>query len=37
CAVEGNAALIVTGDKTMLMLKRHRDIKILTLSDFLKR
>ncbi|HAM50836.1 MAG TPA: putative toxin-antitoxin system toxin component, PIN family [Nitrospiraceae bacterium] len=36
CAVEGNAVLIVTGDKTMLMLKRHRDIKIVTLSDFLK-
>jgi len=36
CAVEGNAALIVTGDKAILMLKRHRNIKIITLSDFLK-
>lgn len=36
CAVAGHAALVVTGDKAMLMLKKHQDIKIMTLSDFLK-
>lgn len=36
CAVEGDAALIVTGDKAMLMLKKYRDIKIISLSEFLK-
>ncbi|MHB8882346.1 MAG: putative toxin-antitoxin system toxin component, PIN family [Thermodesulfovibrionales bacterium] len=36
CAVEGKAALIVTGDKAMLMLKRHRDITIMPLGEFLK-
>ncbi len=36
CAVAGHAALIVTGDKAMLMLKKHQGIKIITLSEFLK-
>jgi len=36
CAVAGKAALVVTGDKAMLMLKKHRDITIMTLSEFLK-
>lgn len=36
CAVAGDATLIVTGDKAMLMLKKHLDIKIITLSEFLK-
>lgn len=37
CAVAGNAAVIVTGDKAMLMLKKHHNIKIITLSEFLRR
>jgi uncharacterized protein len=36
CAVAGNAAAIVTGDKAMLMLKKHQRIRIITLSEFLK-
>ncbi len=36
CAVAGNAAVIVTGDKAMLMLKKHQHIRIITLSEFLK-
>jgi len=36
CAVAGDAALVVTGNKAMLMLKKHRDIRIITLSEFLK-
>jgi len=36
CAVAGNAAAIVTGDKAMLMLKKHRNIRIITLREFLK-
>jgi putative PIN family toxin of toxin-antitoxin system len=36
CAVAGDAALIVTGDKAMLMLKKYRNIKIMSLSEFLK-
>lgn len=36
CAVAGNAAAIVTGDKAMLMLKKYRDIRIITLREFLK-
>jgi len=35
CAIAGNAAAIVTGDKAMLMLKKHRSVKIITLSEFL--
>ena len=35
-AVAGNAAVIVTGDKAMLMLKKHRNIRIITLREFLK-
>jgi putative PIN family toxin of toxin-antitoxin system len=37
CAVAGNAAAIVTGDKAMLMLKKHQCIRIITLSEFLKK
>ncbi|MDP2156838.1 MAG: putative toxin-antitoxin system toxin component, PIN family [Nitrospirota bacterium] len=35
CAVAGKAEAIVTGDKAMLMLKRYRDIRIITLSGYL--
>ncbi|MGC2062804.1 MAG: putative toxin-antitoxin system toxin component, PIN family [Thermodesulfovibrionales bacterium] len=35
CAAAGNAVLIVTGDKAMLMLKKYRNIKIIPLSEFL--
>jgi putative PIN family toxin of toxin-antitoxin system len=37
CAVAGGAEAIVTGDKAMLMLKKHQDIKIITLNEFLRR
>lgn len=37
CAVAGNAEAIVTGDKAMLLLKKHHHIKIITLSEFLGR
>jgi putative PIN family toxin of toxin-antitoxin system len=37
CAVAGNAVAIVTGDKAMLMLRKYRDIRILTLSEFLRK
>lgn len=37
CAVAGNAAVIVTGDKAMLILKKHQHIRIITLSEFLRR
>jgi len=35
CAVAGNAAAIITGDKAMLTLKKHQHIRIITLSEFL--
>jgi putative PIN family toxin of toxin-antitoxin system len=35
CAVAGKAEAIVTGDKAMLMLKRYRNIRIITLSGYL--
>ena len=37
CAVAGNAEAIVTGDKAMLMLKKHRNVRIITLSEFLRK
>ena len=36
-AVDGKAAIIVSGDSHLLKLKRFKDIEILTVSDFLKR
>ncbi len=36
CAISGKADAIVTGDKAMLMLKKYRNIKIITLSEFLR-
>jgi len=35
-AVAGNCAIIVTGDKEMLKLKKYKNIRILTASEFLK-
>ena len=35
CAIEGAAALIVTGDRTMLDLKEYEAIRIVTLRAFL--
>ena len=35
CAVAGNAAAIIAGDKAMLTLKKHQHIRIITLSEFL--
>ena len=37
CAVEGNAEAIVIGDKAMLMLKKCRHIRIIPLSEFLRK
>jgi putative PIN family toxin of toxin-antitoxin system len=36
CAMAGNADCIVTGDKDMLSLKKYQDVKIISLSDYLK-
>jgi putative PIN family toxin of toxin-antitoxin system len=36
CALAGNADCIVTGDKDMLSLKKYQDVKIISLSDYLK-
>lgn len=35
CAVSGHAAVIVTGDKVLLTLKRYEEIRLLTLRDYL--
>lgn len=37
CAVKGNAEAIITGDKAMLMLKKYRHIRIIPLSEFLRK
>ena len=36
CAVSGHAAVIVTGDKVLLTLKRYEEIRLLTLPDYLE-
>ena len=36
CAVAGQADIIVTGDRTMLNLKRHERIRIVSLRQFLE-
>lgn len=36
CAVDGDADIIVTGDKAILNLKRYKNIQILTPANFLK-
>ena len=35
CAVAGHTAVIVTGDKVLLTLKRYEEIRLLTLRDYL--
>jgi uncharacterized protein len=35
CAVTGHADVIVTGDRTMLKLKKYQEIRILSLRQFL--
>ncbi|HET6513864.1 MAG TPA: putative toxin-antitoxin system toxin component, PIN family [Thermodesulfovibrionales bacterium] len=37
CAVAGNAEAIVTGDKAMLMLRKYRHVRIISLTGFLRR
>ena len=37
CAVEGKVEAIVTGDKAMLMFKKYRHIRIISLSEFLRK
>jgi len=36
CAVAGRSAVIVTGDKLLLALKRYEEIRLLTLHDYLE-
>ena len=37
CAIKGNAELIVTGDKALLALKSYRNVKIISLRNYLDR
>ena len=37
CAESGQADVIVTGDKEMLLLKRYQGIQLITLRDYLAR
>lgn len=37
CAMAGHAEVIVTGDRAMLRLGEYREVKIVTLKDFLLR
>lgn len=37
CAVEGKAEAIVTGDKAMLAIGEYEGIRLITLSDYLKK
>ena len=37
CAVEGNAEVIVTGDKTMLALGEYQGIRLVSLAEYLDR
>ena len=34
CAMDGQCCYIVSGDKDLLTLKRYRDVKIVTVSEF---
>ena len=36
CAVAANADVIVTGDRRMLALESFRDVRVLTLADYLE-
>lgn len=37
CAIEGNAEVIVTGDKTMLALGEYEGIRLVSLAEYLDR
>lgn len=37
CAVEGEASYVVTGDKDLLVLKKYRDIRIITARHYIER
>jgi putative PIN family toxin of toxin-antitoxin system len=37
CAFEGNAEVIVTGDKAMLAIGEYEGIRLVTLADYLKK
>ena len=37
CAVAGGAAVVVTGDRAMLALRRLQGVEIVTLREFLRR
>lgn len=37
CAVEGNAEVIVTGDKAMLSIGEYEGIRLMTLAEYLER
>lgn len=36
CAIMGNADYIISGDKHLLELKKHKNIKIITVNKFLE-
>ena len=35
CAVAGDAAIIVTGDKALLALREYKSVRVITLRDYL--
>jgi len=35
CAVAGDAAIIVTGDKALLALREYKGVRVITLRDYL--
>jgi putative PIN family toxin of toxin-antitoxin system len=37
CAFSGDADIIVTGDKELLMLKRYKETEIISLKEYLER
>jgi len=37
CAIAGKVEAIVTGDKAMLMLKKYRHVRIISLNEFLRK
>jgi putative PIN family toxin of toxin-antitoxin system len=36
CAVAGNAHVIVTGDRALLALREYRNVRIISLHDYLE-
>jgi len=35
CAITGHADVIVTGDRALLALREYRDVRIISLSEYL--